>query len=208
MADATSNINYDPFWKDDINILTNKHRLIEFVPTASMNVDEKLNAITRLLIYAGILLSLIYKSSTMIYIPLIGMTLVYLIHDHYPFEHEQMGRGYTDQVQMPTENNPFMNVLMTDYADNPKRNPAADVELPAVKKEMDKYFAQGLYRDVDDIWGRNNSQRQYYTNPGTTIPNDRDSWMKWCWNTPYTCKDGNLSQCLQYEDVRGHGQII
>jgi hypothetical protein len=170
-----------------------------------MTTNEKLNAITRFMIYLGVLLMLIYGSITPIYIPLIAGLLIYLVHEHYPQILEQKAGG-TENSQMPSENNPFMNVLLTDYA-NPQRDPAADVSLPAVQDKIEQNFSTGLYRNSNDVWNNANSQRQYYTNPSTTIPNDRESFMKWCWNTPYTCKDGNLSRCLKYEDVRGHGQI-
>ena len=195
----------DPFWKDDIGILMDKARLIEFVPTSDMTTNEKLNAITRFLLYLGVLLTVIYKSSSYIYVPLIGMVLVYLIHEHYPME--QTGGAEQVILQTPTKENPFMNVLLTDYVDNPHRSPAADVEKKEVQEDIDKHFAKGLYRDINNIWDKNNSQRQFYTTPSTTIPNDRDSFMKWCWSTPYTCKDGNLTRCMKYEDVRRHGQI-
>jgi hypothetical protein len=111
------------------------------------------------------------------------------------------------QVQMPSANNPFMNVLISDYTENPDRKPAGNIEDPEVKALIDKHFNTGLYKDIDDVWDRGNSQRQFYTNPSTTIPNDRDSFAKWCWNTPMTCKEGNLQRCLKYDDVRAHGQI-
>jgi hypothetical protein len=157
-------------------------------------------------VYLGILLTLVYKSSGPIYIPLIACTIIYLVHRHY-FVEQKGGDETSDGVQMPTKDNPFMNVLLTDYVDNPQRKPAGDVDLPEVQEQVDKHFSDGLYKDVDNIWDKANSQRQFYTNPSTTIPNDRDSFMKWCWGTPYTCKDGNLSRCLRFEDVRAHGQL-
>ena len=200
----------DPFWKDQPHILLDKHRIIEFVPTADMTINEKLNAVTRFLTYLGVLMALVYKSTTPFYIPVIGCILVYLAHEHYPALQKGGAAGIegSDHVQLPSKNNPFMNVLLTDYVENPQRKPAGDVDIPQVQESMDKHFSDGLYKDINNIWDRNNSQRQFYTNPSTTIPNDRDSFMKWCWNTPYTCKDGNLSRCLKYEDVRGHGQVF
>lgn len=199
----------DPFWKDDISILLKKHRLIEFVPSNDMTTNEKLNAMTRFLMYLGVLLTLVYGKAHALYIPLIGAVLVYLVHEHYPHLLSEQKGGGSGQggTQAPTKENPFMNVLLTDYVSNPQRGPAGDVDLPAVQDGVEQHFADGLYRNVNDVWNKNNSQRQYYTNPATTIPNDRDSFAKWCWSTPYTCKDGNLARCLRYEDVRGHGQI-
>lgn len=195
----------DQLWINDPTILTNKHRLTEFFPIETMKTTEKINAVTRLLIYLGVLLSIIYMSSEYMFIPLVGMAIIYVINLHSP---QLIGGAIFDKpVQMPTVDNPFMNVLISDYVDNPNRKPAGDIEDPEVKALIDKHFNDGLYKDVNDVWDHNNSQRQFYTNPSTTIPNDRESFAKWCWGTPMTCKDGNLQRCLKYEDLRAHGQL-
>jgi hypothetical protein len=184
----------DKFWYDNYAVLFQANRLIEFVPNKDMTVNEKLNALTRLALYLGILLCFTFSDSTYIYTTLVSMLLIFLIWRNKP----QTGGSPRCPLQEPTVQNPFMNVLMTDYVDNPQRRPAADVENPAIKAKMESDFSAGLYRDVDDIWDRNNSQRQYYTTPSTTIPNDADSFMKWCYSTPYTCKDNNTEMCGRY----------
>jgi hypothetical protein len=191
----------DPFWFNNPQILLDRHRLIEFVPTNDMNIDERLNSLARLAIYSSILMTVIYKDFNMLYIALISLVITYLIRQNYPYSQE--GGDFDDavqlmksQLQMPSKQNPFMNVLISDYVQNPSKLPAADVDNPHVKKEMEENFNHGLHRDINDIWGKGNSQRQYYANPSTTIPNDRDSFMKWCYNTPYSCKEGNISNCI------------
>jgi len=199
----------DPFWLQDPYILIDKHRLTEFVPTANMSTDEKLNAVTRFAIYMGALLVIIFNNISYIYITLIAGVLVYLVKEHYTEGFQSQSESEHEHVplQQPTKDNPFMNVLITDYVKNPNRGPAANIEDPKVKEKVEKNFNNGLFRDINNIWDRNNSQRQFVTNPSTTIPNDRDSFMKWCYNTPFTCKDGNLTRCLKYEDVRVGGQV-
>ena len=194
----------DPFWSKDYQILFNLSRAKEFVPTADMSTNEKLNAISRFLIYAGILLYFLYNDYLFIYVPIIGLALVYYVYmgNNEGFRVKDEDRN--DCVK-PTRNNPFMNVLSYD---NPNRSPACDIEDPQVKADMEKMFGYGLYTNSNDIWDKNNSQRQYYTNPSTTTPNDRNSFMKWCYNTPNVCKDGDQQACLKFEDPRGHGQII
>jgi hypothetical protein len=190
----------DLFWFHDPKILIAKDRLIEFVPTAEMTTEERLNAIARLAIYSGILLMIIYKDFNMIYISLVTLTLLYLIYEHFPLKQRAgLPEGLAhmeDKMQLPTAENPFMNVLLTDYTSNPNKKPAADVDNPHVKQEMEKQFNQGLNRDIDDIWQKENSQRQFYSTPATTIPNDRSSFMNWCYSTPYNCKDGNMANCI------------
>lgn len=206
----------DTFWSDNPALLLK--RAIEFVPTEDMSRTEKLNAMSRFVIYLGLLLFIMYSDIIYLSIPLVGLGIFYFIHINYP-DKPQKGAGNAascgtgmcgkdEGYQQPTQENPFMNVLLTDYVDNPTRPPASDIEDPKIRSDMEKMFEFGLYKNVDDVWNRNNSQRQYYTNPSTTIPNDRDSFMKWCWDTPYVCKDGDQFACLKNDDVRAHGQII
>lgn len=226
----------DPFWFDDISILYNKDRLIEFVPTTDMNAVDRLNSIARIALYTGILTSIMYQNASFLYIAVIGLGLTYFLHkqthlgdenyedENYEDEEETQeggnppgkngnavngnavdGNGMV--YQKPNKENPFANVLLTDYVDNPNRPPAGNVEDPIVKAGVEKHFANGLYKNANDIWDKNNSQRQYLSTPGTTIPNDRHSFMQWCWNIPYSCKDGDLIACMDRDEVRHHGQI-
>ena len=61
--------------------------------------------------------------------------------------------------------------------------------------------------DVNDIFNNGNSQRQFFTVSGKDVPNDRDTFMKWCYQTPPTCKEGNGLQCAanQAGEHRGLG---
>lgn len=188
----------DLFFLNDPYILT--QRLREILPTSDMTIEEKLNSIGRFSIYLSILLMISYKNFNMIYIALFTLIILSLIYRHAPslkiFKSGSPFSYMDDKLQLPTLENPFMNVLMTDYTDNPQKKPAADVDNPLVKEEISKHFNAGLYRDANDIWNKDNSQRQYYSTPSTTIPNDRDGFMNWCYNSPYSCKDGDLSKCI------------
>jgi hypothetical protein len=108
----------------------------------------------------------------------------------------------------PTIDNPFMNVTMKDLLNqDPKtksivdRPPACSSSNPDVKKKIDEYFDNNLYKDVNDVFGKMNSQRQFYTMPWTTIPNAQDEFAKWLYLNPKTCKE-DQDFCLKYEDVR------
>jgi hypothetical protein len=216
----------DQFWTDDPQILFNSSRLIEFFPTQDMSTQEKLNALTRFVIYLSILLFIIYRNYTVLFIAIIASTIIYIINyndtknqvktqeqfedrikeklnidKNTPIKVNEMG----DICQLPTPNNPYMNVLITDYTDNPNRPPACAYNDEQSKEQTEKYFNHNLYKDVEDVWNNRNSQREYVTMPWTTIPNDRDSFMKWCWKTTYVCKDGDLNYCLQDEDLRVPG---
>lgn len=97
----------------------------------------------------------------------------------------------------PTAANPFMNVLISEISENPYRNPAANVQSIKVKAELDDYFETMFASDPGDVWGHTQSQRQWYTTPSTTVPNDQESYQDWLYRVPgQTCKEGNQEVCM------------
>lgn len=113
----------------------------------------------------------------------------------------------------PTIDNPFMNVTMKDYMNLDKngkiidRPPACDPNDKDIKEMMDESFNNNLYRDVSDVFGKMSSQRNYYTMPWTTIPNNQNEFAKWLYLNPKTCKE-DQDNCLLYEDIRNKRQIL
>lgn len=189
------------FWYQDPLILFDQYYLTQFIPLSHMSLEEKLNSVVRFGLYIGILLSVAMNKISYLYIGIATALMTYFIYMTYP---DQKGGSAQESSEFlrPTKDNPFMNTMITDY-NSTKKIPAADVLDEDVKADIEKNFNKGLYKNVNDIWGRNNSQRQYYTTPSTTVPNDRDSFVKFCFSTPPTCKEGNLSRCLKTEDLRG-----
>lgn len=210
----------DPFWFDEPGILWRRDRLIEFVPTADMSMAERYNAIARLSGYVSIVLYLWSSRSSWLWLLPVTLLVTYVLQRHHPltliqedFErevdrHPEIHIDTQPQLcQRPTAENPFMNVLITDYTARPHRPPACQTEDPAIGEQVEQHFSNNLYKDVDDVFNRGNSQRQFYTNPSTTIPNDRETWMNWCWKTTNVCRDGDQEACYRYHDVRAHGKI-
>lgn len=214
-------VKMDSFWYDNFEVLFASNRLMEFFPTKNQTLEKRLNSIMRLSIYISVLLYLHHKNYKYLAIALgVGVLSVYVYHNN-PKTGEKTEstkiETLTNDVQLgnctkPTDDNPFMNVTMKDYMNIVDgkivdRPPACNVSDNAVKKDMDTAFEKNLYRDVDDVFGKFNSQRQFYTVPSTTIPNDRESFQKWLYSSPQTCKE-NQDSCLQYEDVRAKRPVF
>lgn len=91
----------------------------------------------------------------------------------------------------PSARNLFMNVLIDEYKYNPDRPAAAPVTDPLVKQTMDDYFRVQWFSDPTDVFGKSQNQRQFVTQPSTSIPNDRESYQNWLYKIPgKTCKEG------------------
>ncbi len=101
----------------------------------------------------------------------------------------------------PSSRNPFMNILIDEYKYNPDRASAAPVNDPSVKQTLDDYFRVQWFSDPTDVFGKNQSQRQFVTQPSTSIPNDRESYQNWLYKIPgKTCKEGGRAACLAGTD--------
>lgn len=204
---------YDKFWLNDYSILYQGNKVTQFFPTTFMNLAEKLNALVRLSIYLGIILSLIKNSYLYLYIPLITMAITVVIYNTY-----SKSEGYQQQERSrpeirkkrkrvkPTIDNPFMNINL--ITDNRKRDPATlSFDKPKIQEEIEEKFNHNLYRDVSDLYGKSNSQREFYTAPSTTIPNDQTSFAKWCYNTGSTCKEDTI-KCAPFTASNMYSQQL
>ncbi len=109
--------------------------------------------------------------------------------------------GALESERGPAPANPFMNVLIPEIKYDPERPEAASVEDPEVKQQLDDMFRVNFFNDPTDVFGKSQDQRQFITMPSTSIPNDRDSFMKWCYNiVPQNCKSGGRAGCLPGTD--------
>jgi hypothetical protein len=196
----------EELWFKDINGLFGNGKYMKFLPSKEFSYVENLNAIVRFSIYFGIIAFVIQRDSRSLMVPIVTLLATFFmaktkekndIHEQLFLDNNRLEKDkITDEIcQRPTENNPFMNVMMNDYYQNPQRKRACDITKPHVRKEADRFFNKNLYRSVSDIFNKEASDRQWVTNPITTIPNDQNSFAKWCYQTPPSCKERNGTQC-------------
>lgn len=101
----------------------------------------------------------------------------------------------------PTAANPFMNVTIDEIKYNPTRPAAEYISSPENKAVLDDFFRTEFNRDPTDVFGKTQSQRQFYANPATTIPNDQGAFADWLYKIPgKTCKEGGREACLPGTD--------
>lgn len=207
----------DPLWVEDITILVNSDKLVEFFPTSAMSREEKMNAITRFALYASVAMYVYNRNINSFMFVIATMTIIFLLHhsNRVSGDIETFDERVDKEIDgknciEPTRENPFMNVLLTDYIKNPERKAACTTyDNPDMEQRMNDEFNHNLYRDVSNIFNRNNSQRQFYTNPATSIPNNQGDFVNWLYNRPATCKEGNGSRCIAnvYPRVEGGSRL-
>ena len=195
----SKNTDYERFWFDRPSDLFRQDAILYFFPNDKMTNDQKLNAIMRFTIYFGVVILFIRRTLHALLIPLLGAIVTFLANKAYKENVKRLKESgnitevfdsETNQTcTRPTEENPFMNVLVSDLIDNPTRPAACDIEDRTVKNKINEYFYKDLYTDIDDVFNRNASDRQFYTMPVTTIPNDSAAFAKWLYGNTGKIRD-------------------
>ena len=202
-----------PFWYTDISILYEKDSITEIFPSKRFDTLRKLNAIVRLSILYTLVMYFLKREQKYLVIPFIVMGITWLVWYRQEDIHTDavMKDSISDKIddlvkindlstdcRVPDKENPFMNPTLADYGSDkpppPKSCPSYNNK--GVQRRVDELFNEDLYRDVKDVFNKNNSQRQFYTVPGSNVPNDQSSFANWLYGTPPTCKEGNGIACL------------
>lgn len=195
-------------WYTDVRQLFAGDRWMRLVPRAGETLAAQLNAVVRFaLLYAAAVL-LFGGSTAVVYVPVVVATLTYAVHAQRQAMDEageralheasvERDRDHPDRLcTKPTRDNPYMNVLMSDYTRLPARPAACDSSSPQVSERAERHFRHNLYSDQDDVYGRATGSRQFYTTAATTIPNDQMGFAKWLYARGPTCKERGLP-CAQ-----------
>ena len=199
----------DIFWLRNPLILLKSSQIMEIWPTDNLSLERKLNALTRLIIILTIL-GYLYTRKLELLVTSIVTILVIVIFYRIRKKNdvrEKIREGFTksnffnlkgNRFTQPTRKNPVMNVLLTEINDNPKRPPAAPSYEPSIEKKINENVADPrLFLDLGDSISFNQSMRNFYSTPSTTVPNDQTSFANFLYGNMPSCKEGNIMQCTK-----------
>jgi hypothetical protein len=218
MSTPTSNIQTDLIWYKNLQILVRSDRITEFIPITEQTLEERINSIVRFGLYVSILLSVYNRDAFFLMIFPSFMILSYIIYKKY---NKELFEEVTDKTKKqmkikkeikPTLNNPFMNTLMTDYVENPEKSKAPTYfedtkQAEEMRNDISSKFKHDLYMGIDDVYEKNNSQRQFYTTPSTGIPSDQEAYLNFMYPNMTSCKSDS-KDCKINEDLRGRPYIF
>ena len=215
-----------PFWTTEPTILFNSDHINQVYPRESMSVEEKLNAISRLVIILTFLGYLITQTFKIVFTGIITLGILALLYNvrnkgNSKSETQKIVENFSSvnskyydlmkpNFTSPTETNPAMNVLLTEIADNPNRKQAA----PSFNKEVEKIMNrktqqfvssefndpnidQRLFRELGDAFEFDQSMRTFYATPNTKIPNDQTAFADFLYGDMISCKEGNGLACTR-----------
>ena len=167
-------MNCDPFWINDPLLLLRIDRIVEFYPTLDMCPNERINAITRFILYSGICVAFVKKDVKPLAISLAMVaTLAFL---YFPKSDKEMLEVYFQNKEYNNnqfnENNPFMNLLPLDPYYKSKVN---EKTMPVHNKQIHNRI-HSVPKITDEKCGEDFAHHLY--------PKDMGE-----------CKNGNQSAC-------------
>jgi len=221
MTIETTNI-----WFNNPLVLFKKGHINQIWPKGNMNKNEKINAITRLVITLTILGFLVTQNYNFLLTGIITLGVIVILYYAKEYKNETDGNntdsekkklmeGFTNprvykslknNFTNPTNKNPFMNVLLPEIKDDPKRKMAAPAYNRVVEKEInedtqnmvvsnfdnDPEIKKKLFSSLGDSFEFEDfGQYNFYATANTRIPNDQKGFADFCYGDMVSGKEGN-----------------
>lgn len=170
--------------------------LLNFWPTATQSARERVSATTRFIVYAACLVYLINRDARVFALGLLALAVLYymwtmnMINDGKSFADGRTPGPLRGEATLPTLDNPMGNVLMSDYADYPDRPAAA--WYPSMRTEV-----QNVWSQIHPFERQRDAERNFYTMPSSTIPNDQAAFAYGAYGMPFApmCHDQGGTSC-------------
>jgi hypothetical protein len=162
---------YIPFWANDPTVLLNKDYILQMWPLQTMTFDEKLNAISRLIIVLSILGFIITKSIRFLVIGIVTLAIIYFVYkmrkqkivkdmlnkndnDKEGFNNIDKN-GYLQPTEVKITNPETLEAyLKSDFEPTNKKNPLGNVLLTDImdnpkRKAAPPSFNTEVYEDIN-----------------------------------------------------------
>ena len=164
-----------------------KESMMDFWPSDRQTAKERVEATTRFIVYAVVLLFVIRREARVVLLGGLVLAVLYGLYFNNMIPDGARSAYVSrmvDGVTMPTVDNPMGNVLMGEYSSDPNRPPAA--WYPSVRSEVENDFAT-----IHPFEKMRDFERNFYTTANTTIPNDQAAFAQAAYGRPFApqCRD-------------------
>ena len=179
------------FWSNDPTILLNKDLIFELWPTTDMYYEQKLNAITRLIILITILGYILTMSLRILVIGFLTLAVIFVLFKmrKQKLNKDMMKEGFfvnepkSIKQQLKSIINPVTldSVLQNEFKEGNKKNPFSNVLLTQINDDPDRKSAPPAFNvDVDEDITKNVKRSVQMMNPGIKNTNKQlypDLWQ-------------------------------
>jgi hypothetical protein len=214
-----------PFWSNEPTVLFNKEYIFELWPTSNMCYEQKLNAISRLVILLTILGYILTMSTRVLIAGFITIAVIFALFKmkKQKVTKDMISEGFKNSKvfigdnEFSRESDSYMNpvtlesVLKSEFKEGNRKNPFSNVLLTQIMDDPDRKSAPPSFNvDVSEDITRNVKKEVQMLNPGIKDTNKQlfgDMWQNFLldqsdrifYSTPNTrVEPGDQSALGQY----------
>jgi hypothetical protein len=183
------------FWSNEPTVLFNKNYIFELWPTTNMCYEQKLNAITRLIIIITILGYILTMSKRILIVGMLTLAVIFVLFKmrKQKVTKEMLNEAFTVQGNEVSglydkKSNSIVNpvtlesILRTDFKEGDKKNPFSNVLLTQIMDDPNRKPAPPSFNvDVDEDITKNVKRSVQMMNPGIKNSNKQlfgDLWER------------------------------
>jgi len=188
----------DPFWFNKVDILFDRTKMLEFWPSKFQSYEERINAITRFILYAGAIMSFYKHTSEPFVMAIILVVIIVLTSKSKNKILNKLIRKPNEDCQLPSMNNPMGNYMPYDSVER-KKACNSDLVSDEINEQL---FAQFPTAGLSST-NKSFIQRQFFSTANTDIVNDQKAFAtylygnankKMCKTNPEVCTGYDLCQ--------------
>jgi len=181
------------FWTNDPTILFNKEYIFELWPMTEMCYEQKLNAITRLVILITILGYISTMSKRVLVVGILTLVVIFVLFNmrKQKVTKDMLNEGFkvqsSNNKDVQNNNGFYVNpdtldsVLKSEFKEGNKKNPFSNVLLTQINDDPDRKAAPPSFNvDVDEDITKNIKKAVQMMNPGIKNTNKQlygDLWQ-------------------------------
>lgn len=188
--------NNTQFWINNPKILLNNKYITEVSFNNNMTLEQKLNALTRFIILVSIVGFILIRHFSILLLGIFFILIVVLYHSYLKTEDKEnfslIGLLDLNKKEAINKTNPLMNPLTSDFNTKFKQNEALDnekynneindiakntiIDINENNKDNNK-----LFNDLESNLNFETSMRQFYSIPGSSVPNGQEKFLDFCY---------------------------
>jgi len=222
-------------WSNDPTILFNKDHILELWPTTNMSYEEKMNAVTRLIVIITVLGFIVTKSTKLLIVGIITVALIFILYkmrkpkltkkllesnEGFEVQGNQVTGLFDKKAKTITNPVTLESVISSEFKEGDKKNPFSNVLLTDIMDDPDRKAAPPSFNPEVEVKitkdvkkgvqfmnpGINNTDKQLYGDLWNKFELDQSNRVFYSTaNTRVTNDQGAFAKYL-YDDMKYSGK--
>jgi hypothetical protein len=184
-------------WFSDPTLLFDKEYIMEVIPNYEWDKNRNINALTRLIVFLTVIMSIVLQRLS---VPIIGVISILLVYIIFKSDGKKESFTLSNDTAKIEWKNPLNNLLAGDGKEK-KEAPLAYNNDDAINKSVEKMVQKTnptfknidkkLFKDLGEKFEFDRSMIPFNSAPNTHIPNDQNLFANFLYGDMVSGKEGN-----------------